>query len=169
MKKILVTGANGLLGTNVIHALVAAGYNAIGLLRRKDSFRGALSGSLELVEGDITSQTDVMSAAAGCDAIIHCAACTSQSAGLGQYHEINTRATGLLLEAACRLGIKRVVNISTANIFAYGIDIFFCIHKILFKPHDQMTINRAKAKDSFLMKRTIFHKIRCIKHTSIQK
>ena len=56
MKDILVTGANGLLGTNVIHALVAAGYNATGLLRRKDSFRGALSGSLELVEGDITSQ-----------------------------------------------------------------------------------------------------------------
>ena len=65
MKNILVTGANGLLGTNVIHALVAAGYNATGLLRRKDSFRGALSGSLKLVEGDITSQADVMRAAAG--------------------------------------------------------------------------------------------------------
>ena len=64
MKNILVTGANGLLGTNVIHALVATGYNATGLLRRKDSFRGALSDSLKLVEGDITSQADVMRAAA---------------------------------------------------------------------------------------------------------
>ena len=120
MKKILVTGANGLLGTNVIHALVAAGYNAIGLLRRKDSFRGALSGSLELVEGDITSQTDVMGAATGCDAIIHCAACTSQKAGMKTYYNVNMGGTMNILEAAKALGIRRVVTISTANIFAYG-------------------------------------------------
>ena len=100
MKNILVTGANGLLGTNVIHALVAAGYNAIGLLRRKDSFRGVLSGSLELVEGDITSKSDVMSAAAGCDAIIHCAACTSQKAGMKAYYDVNTGGALNILEAA---------------------------------------------------------------------
>ena len=120
MKNILVTGANGLLGTNVIHALVAAGYNAIGLLRRKDSFRGVLSGSLELVEGDITSKSDVMSAAAGCDAIIHCAACTSQKAGMKVYYDVNTGGALNILEAAKALGIRRIVNISTANIFAYG-------------------------------------------------
>ncbi len=98
MKDILVTGANGLLGTNVIHALVAAGYNATGLLRRKDSFRGALSGSLELVEGDITSQADVMRAAAGCDAIIHCAACTSQKAGMKTYYDSIWEAPGISLK-----------------------------------------------------------------------
>lgn len=120
MKNILVTGANGLLGTNVIHALVATGYNATGLLRRKDSFRGALSGSLKLVEGDITSQADVMRAAAGCDAIIHCAACTSQKAGMKTYYDVNPGGIRNILEAAKELGIRRTVNISTANIFAYG-------------------------------------------------
>lgn len=120
MKNILVTGANGLLGTNVIHALVAAGYNAVGMLRHKDSFRGVVSGPLELVEGNVTSQADVLNAASGCDAIIHCAACTSQKAGMKTYYDVNLGGAINILEATKTLGIRRIVNISTANIFAYG-------------------------------------------------
>lgn len=119
-KKVLVTGANGLLATNIIHALLASGYLVRGLLRRKSSYIGAASGNLELMEGDFTDISTVTEAMSGCHAVIHSAACTSQDAGEDEYMRVNVSATGQLLDAARRIGITKVVYISSANIFAYG-------------------------------------------------
>ncbi len=120
MKNILVTGANGLLGTNTVHALIAAGYNVVAMLRNINSYKGVRSDSLVFVEGDITSMTDVINAASGCDAIIHCAAYTAQCGKEEAYYRVNTEGSINVFEAAARLNIRRVVNIATANIFAFG-------------------------------------------------
>lgn len=120
MEKILVTGANGLLATNTIHALLAAGYEVRGVLRDRKKYCGITSASLELEEGDFTDPDFIYDALEGCSGVIHCAACTSQKAGMEEYLRVNARATGQLLEAACSLGVRRVVYISSANIFAYG-------------------------------------------------
>lgn len=120
MKKILVTGANGLLATNTIHALIAAGYRVKGLLRKTGSYRGVRHPLLELEEGDFTSEDAIGKAITGCDAVIHCAACTGQSAGKEEYHKVNVKGTETLLRTAADNGIRRVVYISSANLFAYG-------------------------------------------------
>ena len=118
--KVLVTGANGFLAVNVINALLAACCQVRGILRRKGSYQGAVSESLELYEGDFTDETVLPDAMSGCSAVVHCAACTDQSASEEEYRRVNVDAVKNLFEAAAVAGIGRVVNISSANIFGYG-------------------------------------------------
>ena len=118
--RVLVTGMNGLLGTNTAHALAAAGYEVRGLLRRRASYRGIASDRISLYEGDFTDVAVLADAMEGCSAVIHCAACTSQNASEEEYSRVNVIALHNLLDMAASLGIRRVVYISSANIFGYG-------------------------------------------------
>ena len=118
--RVLVTGMNGLLGTNTAHALAAAGYEVRGLLRRRASYRGIASDRISLYEGDFTDVAVLADAMEGCSAVIHCAACTSQNASEEEYSRVNVIALHNLLDTAASLGIRRVVYISSANIFGYG-------------------------------------------------
>ena len=63
--RVLVTGMNGLLGTNTAHALAAAGYEVRGLLRRRASYRGIASDRISLYEGDFTDVAVLASVSAG--------------------------------------------------------------------------------------------------------
>lgn len=119
-KKVLVTGANGMLGTHTIRELLAAGYTVRGLLRRPDSYAGVWSSGLELVAGEFTDDDTLRRAMRDCDCVIHCAAKTGQSGTYDSYERINVTATERLVEIAVACGVRRVVNISSANVFAYG-------------------------------------------------
>lgn len=120
-KTILVTGANSLLGPNVIAELLENGYRVRGLLRRAAEFRLPPQPTLEIAEGDFTSDECLRQVLPGCEAVIHVAAATSQS-GLhyGEYHEVNVRGTRRLVEAAIEHGAKRFVEVGSANVFGYG-------------------------------------------------
>lgn len=118
--KILVTGANGFLATNIVNALLESGYQVRGLLRRKNSYAGPGHPGLELAEGSFTDETALSGAMEGCTAVIHSAACTSQSATEEDYRRINVEGVRTVFGTAVRSGIGRVVYISSANIFGYG-------------------------------------------------
>lgn len=118
--KVLVTGANGMLATNVIEVLLEGGYSVRGVLRRRGSYVGTTHSALELVEGDFTDQDTITCAIKGCGAVIHCAAITAQN--LLHYHDyerVNVEATGRLaqLTAACS---AKFVYVSSANTIGCG-------------------------------------------------
>lgn len=118
---ILVTGANGLLATNTIHALLARGYRVKGLIRDPKKFRLPAQPNLELVTGDITDFDSLERAMIACDRVIHCAATTDQSLlHYGDYHRINVLGTAHVLKAALKCGIKKIVYVGTANTFGFG-------------------------------------------------
>lgn len=119
-EKVLVTGANSLLGVHTIRELLAAGYAVRGLLRRRSSYVGPEDASLEFVEGDFTDEKTLRRAMQGCACVVHCAAKTGQSGPYNSYKWINTTATEQLVEVAAECGVKRVVNVASANVFAYG-------------------------------------------------
>ena len=119
-QKVLITGANSLLGTHVIHELLAAGYAVRGLLRRRNSYVGNNHPALELIEGSCTDRNTLRQAMQGCRYVIHCAARTGQSGDYNSYKKINVTATTRLIETAIECGIKRVVYVASANVFAYG-------------------------------------------------
>ena len=76
--KVLVTGANGLLGSNIVDELIKRGYPAVALVR-KNSNRLALAGlHCEIFEGEVTRFSDLEKAISGCSYVIHCAASTKQ-------------------------------------------------------------------------------------------
>ena len=82
MNKILVTGADGFIGSHLVESLVAAGhevrafclYNSIGSWGWLDSLPESIKANFEVVLGDIRDPLCVRQAMQGCDQVFHLAA-----------------------------------------------------------------------------------------------
>lgn len=119
--KVLVTGANGLLATNIIKLLLETNEEVIGFLRNKNSFALPDHKNLRLVEGDITVPSSYIHLLSSVDCIIHAAALTAQNIiEYNVYDTVNNKATKKLYEDAIKNKVKHFIYISTANCFGYG-------------------------------------------------
>jgi|LNFM01.1.fsa_nt_gb dihydroflavonol-4-reductase len=117
--RILVTGANGHLGTNLVADLLGAGHTVRGSVRgstvaaRTDHLRAL--GPVELVEGDLDRPDSLAAAMSGQDAVVHAAAVYALYAP-GRDDEIiraSVNGAEVALRAAHKAGIKRVVLTSS--------------------------------------------------------
>lgn len=119
--KVLITGISGLLGSNIARKLQERGYEVKGLLRKTSSLRSLEGVDFEKSYGVIQSAADVSRAVEGCDAVIHTAADTHHftTAYLPAY-EINLAGTVNVVEAVKRHQTKRLVYVSTVNVFGNG-------------------------------------------------
>ncbi|UWX61552.1 NAD-dependent epimerase/dehydratase family protein [Chryseobacterium oranimense] len=119
MKKVFVTGATGLLGTNTIIKLLQYDYSVTALVRKKSSWLGEKSENLRLIEGDLFS--DISEHLWDVDSVIHIAAETSQNLlSYEDYKKTNYDATVHLFEQAVAKGVKKFLFVSTANTLGYG-------------------------------------------------
>ncbi len=119
--KVLVTGANGLLGANVVRQLRGMGYEVRAMVRKGSDLRSLEGADYEVFEGAITDRDDVFRAVEGCDYVVHSAAATALKAmDLEGFKKINIGATELLVEAARHFNVKRFIFVSTANCFTNG-------------------------------------------------
>ena len=119
MKRVFVTGVNGLLGTNLVHLLLNRGYHVKGLIRDKSRYKGKLSPNLQWVEGDLFN--DFAKEMEDVDYIVHIAAVTCQNMlYYSDYRNVNVNATVQLFHAAARCNVKKFVFVSTANTIGYG-------------------------------------------------
>lgn len=127
-KKVLVTGADGFIGSHLTEALVRAGhdvrafvyYNSFNSWGWLDHCGSDVKGRFEVHAGDIRDPFGVREAAKGCDAILHLAALIAIPFS---YHSpsayVDTNITGTLnvLQAARDLGTGRVVHTSTSEVY----------------------------------------------------
>lgn len=119
MKKICVTGATGLLGTNVILKLLQNGYSVIALVRKKSSWLGEENENLKLIEADLLS--DVSAYLNHIDCIIHIAAETRQNlVSYREYRKVNYETVVNLFTCAELVGVKKFLFVSTANTLGFG-------------------------------------------------
>ena len=119
--KVLITGANGLLASNLVRELLRSGYEVRGMVREKSNLLSLKKVDVELFKGEITNQTDVRSAFAGCEAVVHAAANTSQwPTNYETYKKVNVDATQLVLDEAVRRGVEKFIFVSSANAFNPG-------------------------------------------------
>lgn len=119
MKRVFVTGVNGLLGTNLTHLLLSRGYFVKGLIRDKLRYEGDQSSSLQLIEGDLFG--DLTKVLSDVDYVVHIAAITSQNLlDYADYWTVNANATIQLFHAAARCNVKKFVFVSTANTLGHG-------------------------------------------------
>lgn len=115
--RVLVTGGCGFIGTNLVPALVRAGFQ----LRVFDNFdtgsRENLAGwPVELIDGDIRDSVAVQRAIDGCDSVVHLAAEASVLESVidpGPTFEVNVGGTLTLLQAAVQSGVRRFVFASS--------------------------------------------------------
>lgn len=119
--KVLVTGANGLLASNLVRDLLHSGYEVRGMVRESSNLLSLKRIDVELFKGEITNPADVRSAFAGCEVVIHAAANTSQwPTGYEAYKRTNVDATQLLLDEAVRRNIEKFIFVGSANAFDPG-------------------------------------------------
>lgn len=109
---VLVTGAAGRLGRNVLTACADAGIATRALVLARDGADGLATD--QVVIGDARDQVAVERAVAGVDAVVHLAAIPSPSGGTAE--EVfcgNTAATFAVLEGAARVGVRHAVIASS--------------------------------------------------------
>ena len=121
MRRYLVTGGAGFIGSHIVRALLEQG----DFVRVLDNFstgkRENLRGvDAEIVEGDLRDTNCLAQALAGIDLVFHEAAFVSVPQSMQDplpCFEINQRGTELLLEAARKAGVGRVVLASSAAVY----------------------------------------------------
>ncbi|PTT27530.1 dihydroflavonol 4-reductase [Chryseobacterium sp. HMWF028] len=129
MKKVCITGATGLLGTNVIIKLLQNGYSVTALVRKKSSWLGEENENLKLVETDLSS--DISAYLINIDCIIHIAAETRQNLiNYDEYRKVNYETVVNLFTHAELMGIKRFLFVSTANTLGFGNTTFWGSEKV---------------------------------------
>ena len=120
--KILVTGATGRIGANLVIRLLDAGHSIRSFVYPADASRAgkldAFSG-VETVFGDLRKPEDVGKAVDGVDAIYHLAAAFQGPFDNRQYLDINVKGTLNMLESARELGpdLQRFVYASTEGVY----------------------------------------------------
>ncbi|QAY68119.1 NAD-dependent epimerase/dehydratase family protein [Paenibacillus protaetiae] len=134
MNTILVTGSEGKLGRFVVNDLAEAGYRVIGTDNRPAQGGRRYS---RYVQANLTDLGEVYGIAAEADAIVHLAAVPNPiNFSPERIFHNNMMSTYNVMEAASKLGIKRVVAGSSES--AYG----FCWAKHPFAP-DYLPVDEA--------------------------
>jgi dihydroflavonol-4-reductase len=117
--KVLVTGANGLLGHHVVMQLLEHAHDVRIIVRSAERIYFDLA-KVDLRIGDFTVEQNFENAAFGFDAVIHIAAITATNLlHLNDYKGVNVDSNQLILDVCNRLKIKRIVFVSSANTIGY--------------------------------------------------
>jgi NAD dependent epimerase/dehydratase len=127
-KKVLVTGADGFIGSHLAEALVRDGqkvrafvyYNSFNSFGWLDSLPEDIRNSMEIVAGDIRDTNMVQESARGIDCIFHLAALIAIPYSYHapeSYVETNIRGTLNVLQAAKAHGVQKVVQTSTSEVY----------------------------------------------------
>lgn len=128
MKKILVTGADGFIGSHLTEALVRAGhdvrafvlYNSFNSWGWLDSCASDVAGKFEVFSGDIRDPHGVRQAMQGCDRVLHLAALIAIPYSYHSpdtYVDTNVKGTLNVVQAARELGVGKVVHTSTSEVY----------------------------------------------------
>ena len=118
--KVLLLGATGLLGHNVLQRLMAEGHAVVALVRRPGSIRLRGGGWQEIV-GSPVDYESLSSAAESCEAVINCAGVTDMSLRrLEDYLPVNRDLAQMIVRVMEEHGIRRLVHISTVNTIGHG-------------------------------------------------
>jgi dihydroflavonol-4-reductase len=116
-----VTGATGLLGGNLVQALLDQGHEVRGLVRSMEKAQRVFpNAKIEFVTGDMSNVSGFAGSLAGCDVLFHTAAYFREYYQPGDHkaplEKINVQGTVDLLIAAEKQGVKKAIHISSAGV-----------------------------------------------------
>ena len=115
--KVLVTGSTGFIGEALTRKLLERGDDVRALVRDPAKLTTVGLDISDVVQGDITDAQAVDKAVQGVE-VVYAIAGTFREPNLSdeRYYEVNVEAVRIMVEAAKRHGVKRVVHCSTCGI-----------------------------------------------------
>jgi len=124
----LVTGADGFIGSHLTEALVRQGYdvrafvfyNSFNSWGWLDRCSPDVAGRFEVFTGDIRDPYGVKKAMQGCDSVMHLAALIAIPYSYHSpetYIDTNVKGTLNIVQAARELGVRKVVHTSTSEVY----------------------------------------------------
>jgi len=127
-KKILITGADGFIGSHLTEELIKQGhkvkafalYNSFNSWGWLDHSSAEIKKELEVFSGDIRDPHGVKEAMRGCDVVLHLAALIAIPYSYHSpdtYVDTNVKGTLNVLQAARELGVKRLIHTSTSEVY----------------------------------------------------
>jgi uncharacterized protein YbjT (DUF2867 family) len=123
MSTVLVTGANGFVGSHAIPALLHAGHRVLALVRDDTGADGVLSrvgdsaqSSVEIRRGDVTKSDTLPAALVGADAVLHLAAIARDWDGGQTLRLVNTEGTRNVVAAMTAAGVDRLVHVGALGV-----------------------------------------------------
>ncbi|QOX63405.1 SDR family NAD(P)-dependent oxidoreductase [Anoxybacterium hadale] len=127
-KKILITGADGFIGSHLTEELVRRGacvtafvlYNSLNTAGWLDSISNKIRNEIRMVSGDIRDSYRVKEAMKGCDVVFHLAALIAipySYESPASYIETNITGTLNVLQAARQWEAARVIHTSTSEVY----------------------------------------------------
>jgi nucleoside-diphosphate-sugar epimerase len=117
---ILVTGAGGFIGSHICERLLELDVTVRALVREPARAAWLADQGIELVSGDLSDDSALRQAAAGCRAVIHTAAWTGTPDEPALGETVNVAGTEAVLAAAAAAGVERVLFFSSVAV--YGIN-----------------------------------------------
>lgn len=128
MKKILITGADGFIGSHVTETLVREGYDVCAFVLYNsfnswgwlDQCGEDVRGNFQVFTGDIRDPNGMRTVMKGCDTVLHLAALIAIPYSYhfpGTYVDTNIKGTLNIVQAAHDLGISKVVHTSTSEVY----------------------------------------------------
>jgi NADH dehydrogenase len=107
---ILVTGANGFVGSHVVRALVEGGERVRAMVRDVRGAKALEGVDCELVHGDVTDPDSLAGAVAGCESLVHLVAIIAGRPD--DFDRVIAQGTRNLVTAAEQGGARRFVYVS---------------------------------------------------------
>ena len=114
--RVVVTGATGFVGGNLVRTLVDRGYDVRALVRRNSNTLALENLGVEEALGDLRDRESIAKALKGCQGVFHCAAMyTFWSRDPAEVYRVNVEGTKVIFEEAERAGVERAVYTSTVS------------------------------------------------------
>ena len=127
-KRVIVTGADGFIGSHLTEALVRHGFDVVAFVQYNsfsswgwlDRCDADVRGKFEVVAGDVRDAFGIAAAMKGCDVVFHLAALIAipfSYRSPGSYIETNITGTLNVLEAARQFDLSHVIHTSTSEVY----------------------------------------------------
>jgi len=121
--KVLVTGANGLIGSHVVRELLKKGYEVRAFVRETSDLHSLEGLDVELVYGDILLPETLRSAMKDCEMVFHVAAVFAYwGYDETKLKSIAGQGTCNVVEAAAGAGVKKIILTSSSAVLGSASD-----------------------------------------------
>lgn len=114
--KVLVTGASGFIGSNLVRSLVATGYEVKALVRRSSNTKNIEGLDIELAYGDLKDSGSLTDALKGCKGLFHVAASYSfWDRDPEEFYRINVEGSLNIIGQGIKEGVEKIIYTSSES------------------------------------------------------